>query len=195
MLKSPTNIAIFATGTGSNALSIIEHFAATDDINVALIISNNARAGVLKHAKANNIPAIVVSRQLFKTEAYMLKLLKMHQVDFIALAGFLWLIPGYLVDAYPKRILNIHPALLPKYGGKGMYGMNVHQAVAQSNDLVSGMTIHFVNDKYDEGQIIRQASVELESTDTADIIAAKILTLEHQYYPPTIERVIRDYGA
>ena len=185
-------IAIFASGGGSNALKIIEHFANNDTIEVALVVSNKSKAGVLEKAKNNNIPSLIINRKSFRETDDLLIELQNRGIDFIALAGFLWLIPTYLVDAFPNRIVNIHPALLPKYGGKGMYGMNVHKAVHAAREPISGMTIHFVNAQYDEGNIIFQAECELSEEDSPEQIAKKVLALEHQYFPKVIENVISE---
>lgn len=183
-------IAIFASGGGSNALKIMEYFANNDTIEVALVISNKSKAGVLEKAERQNVPSLIINRKSFYETEDLLAELQSRKIDFIALAGFLWLIPTYLVNAFPNRIVNIHPALLPKYGGKGMYGMNVHRAVYAAKEPISGMTIHFVNAKYDEGNIIFQAECELSAQDTPEQIAKKVLTLEHQYFPKVIEKVI-----
>ena len=183
-------IAIFASGGGSNALKIIEHFANNDSIKVALIVSNKPKAGVLEKANNHNIPTLVINRTSFRETEDLLTELQDRSIDFIALAGFLWLIPAYLVDAFPNQIVNIHPALLPKYGGKGMYGINVHRAVHANKEPFSGMTIHFVNARYDEGNIIFQAKCKLSEDDTPENIAKKVLALEHQYFPQIIEKVI-----
>jgi phosphoribosylglycinamide formyltransferase 1 len=184
-------IAIFASGGGSNALKIIEHFANSAEVKVALVVANKAKAGVLEKAANHHIPTLIIGRKSFYETEDLLTQLNEYGIDFIALAGFLWLIPTYLVDAFPNKIVNIHPALLPKYGGKGMYGMNVHQAVHAAKDPISGMTIHFVNAHYDEGNIIFQAQCELSETDTPEEIASKVLVLEHRYFPQVIENVIR----
>ena len=183
-------IAIFASGGGSNALKIIEHFANNNSIKVALIVSNKPKAGVLEKANNHNIPTLVINRTSFRETEDLLTELQDRSIDFIALAGFLWLIPAYLVDAFPNQIVNIHPALLPKYGGKGMYGINVHRAVHANKEPFSGMTIHFVNARYDEGNIIFQAKCKLSEDDTPENIAKKVLALEHQYFPQIIEKVI-----
>jgi len=185
-------IAIFASGTGSNAAKIIEHLENHQAIKVALVISNKSKAGVIEYAKKKDIPSEIINREEFNNNEGFLEKLQAHQVDFIVLAGFLWLVPGYLVQAYPRRIVNIHPALLPKYGGKGMYGMNVHRAVKSAGDHASGPTIHFVNEHYDEGAIIFQVQTEILETDTPENIAEKVLKLEHQYYPVIVETVVTD---
>ena len=184
------NIAIFASGTGSNALKIIEHFENDDNIKVALIVSNKKSAKVLETAAAYQIPSLVINRAFFYESEDILKKFNEYQIDFVVLAGFLWLIPKYFVQALNGKIVNIHPALLPKYGGKGMYGMNVHRAVKEAEDSVSGMTIHYVNENYDEGNIIFQASCKITPEDTAESIAKKVLRLEHHYYPLIIEQLL-----
>lgn len=184
------HIAIFASGTGSNATKIVDYFAENENIKVSLIVSNKATAGVLDMAVANDIPTHVISRtEFYKTES-ILEIFDNYHVDFIVLAGFLWLIPSYLVEAFSERIVNIHPALLPAYGGKGMYGMNVHRAVHAAGELESGMTIHFVNVKYDEGDIIFQAKTKLLSTDTPEDIQKKVLKLEHKYYAELVDKIV-----
>ncbi len=177
------NIAIFASGTGSNARKIVEHFRKNETIKVALIISNKATAKVLDMAKDNNITTLIINRTDFYKSTSLLEDLKKRQIDFIALAGFLWLIPAYLVKAFPNKMINIHPALLPKYGGKGMYGHHVHEAVFKNKESESGITLHYVNEHYDEGHIIFQAACPVASTDTPIDIARNVLALEHYYFP------------
>jgi len=184
------HIAIFASGTGSNARKIIEYFAQNDRVRVALVVSNKPDAGVLDIARAHHIPAHVIGRKSFYDTEELLGVLESHQVDFIALAGFLWLIPLYLVQAYSRRMVNIHPALLPKYGGKGMYGKHVHEAVKAAGDQETGITIHFVNEHYDEGDVVFQASCPVEPDDTPEAIARNIQKLEHRYFPEVIERIL-----
>lgn len=184
------HLAIFASGIGSNARKIIEHFAGHPKIQVALIISNKPTAPVLNIAKEFGIDAHVIQRQDFYKTENILKKLHTYNIDFIVLAGFLWLVPQYLVQSFEKRIVNIHPALLPKYGGKGMYGMNVHQAVKRNQEQESGITIHYVNERYDEGSIIYQAKCHLSPTDQAEDIARKVRNLEHTHFAPIIEEVI-----
>ena len=185
-------IAIFASGGGSNALKIIEHFKENNQVEVALIVSNKSDAKVLDKAKDHHIPTLIINRKSFRETEDLLIEFQNRSIDFIALAGFLWLIPTYLVNAFPNRIVNIHPALLPKYGGKGMYGMNVHRAVHAAKEPTSGMTIHFVNAHYDEGNIIFQAQCELTEQDSPEDVAKKVLALEHQYFPSVIEKVISE---
>ena len=184
------HIAIFATGNGSNAQKIIEHFENHDAAKVSLIISNKKTAGVLEKAAAKNISTLIINREEFYQTEDILEKLDAFQIDFIVLAGFLWLMPTYIVKSYANKVVNIHPALLPKYGGKGMYGMNVHRAVHAAQEAESGMTIHYVNEQYDEGAIIFQAKCSLQSTDSPDDIAKKVLQLEHQHYSEVIENLI-----
>ena len=184
-------IAIFASGGGSNAECIIQHFADSDFAEVALILSNKANAYVLERAKNHGIASVTVSRKEYKEPETILGILQSHDIDFIVLAGFLWLIPSFLTTAYPDKIVNIHPAILPDYGGKGMYGKHVHQAVFDNNERKSGITIHYVNENYDEGQIIFQDTVELEASDTPNIIAAKVLALEHKHYATTVASLLK----
>ena len=183
-------IAIFASGGGSNAEKIIEYFADSKTATVSLIVSNNPNAYVLERATKSGIPYEVVTKKIFSDESQMSRILEKHNTDYVILAGFLWLIPAFLIAKFPKRILNIHPALLPAYGGKGMYGKRVHQAVFDNNERESGMTIHYVDEQYDEGQIIHQEKVSLNVTDTPDLIASKVLALEHAQYARVIEKVI-----
>lgn len=187
-------IAIFASGNGSNAQRIIEHFRDHSDIRVALIISNKADAYVLERAKNEGIPAFVFSRQEFIQGEAILELLRREQIDFIVLAGFLLLVPPALIAAYPKRIINIHPALLPNYGGKGMYGDRVHEAVLAARETESGITIHYVNENYDEGDIILQASCPVLAGDTIESLATRIHKMEHELFPRTIEKLLSANG-
>lgn len=186
-----TRIAIFASGTGSNAAKIIQYFKNHPSIEVALVISNREGAGVLDIAKRSGIPSRVLKKAVFAHEEVVTGLLDEFRIDFIALAGFLLLVPKYLIRKYPYRIVNIHPALLPKYGGKGMYGMHVHEAVKASGDKESGITIHFVNERYDEGAIVLQRSTPVDPDDTPGDIARKVLELEHACFPPAIEGCIK----
>ena len=183
-------IAIFASGGGSNAESIIQYFSSIKELEVSLILSNRTKAGVLDRAENHQIPSATFSRDEFYGSETVLNILKSNKIDWIILAGFLWLIPEYLIDAYPNKILNIHPALLPRYGGKGMYGMNVHKAVKSNGDKISGMTIHYVNKVYDEGKQVFQASIQIEPEDSPEDIAAKVLKLEHKYYPKIIHHLV-----
>lgn len=186
------NIAIFASGTGTNAKKIIEYFQNSGDIAVRLIVSNRPDAPVLKLARSHNIDTLLLNRREFYNTEYLLEQLNRYQIDFIVLAGFLWLVPTYLVNAFEGRMINIHPALLPKYGGKGMYGKNVHRAVAEAGDIETGITIHYVNKNYDEGGIIFQASCPVDPEDSPEEIAKKVQRLEHRYFAPVIEKLLRN---
>ena len=190
MSKSLKNIAILASGAGSNAQKILEHFSDRMDIAVRLIVSNKQEAGVLNIAKVASIDTFVVTRDSFYSSTDLLIELNKRNIDFIVLAGFLWLIPPYLIQHYPDRIINIHPALLPKYGGKGMYGHFVHEAVHLAKDNHSGITIHYVNEKYDEGSIVFQERCEILPSDQPEDIAKKVQILEHLYYPTVIDQLV-----
>jgi len=188
--SSQKHIAIFASGRGSNAQAIIDYFKDNVTIKVALIVTNNKNAGVIQIAKDNRIPFDIISPAELKEEETILDLLDVYQIDLIVLAGFLLLIPAYLVKAYPNKIINIHPALLPKYGGKGMYGMKVHEAVTANKETETGITIHYVNEKYDEGEYIAQFRCQVEPSDSAESIASKVHHLEHEHYPKLIETLL-----
>lgn len=190
MSKSVKNIAILASGAGSNAQKILEHFSDRMDIAVRLIVSNKPEAGVLNIAKVASIDTFVVTRDSFYTKTDLLVELDKRNIDFIVLAGFLWLIPPYLIQHYPDRIINIHPALLPKFGGKGMYGHFVHEAVHLAKDTHSGITIHYVNEKYDEGSIVFQERCEILPSDQPEDIAKKVQVLEHSHYPTVIDQLV-----
>ncbi len=181
------NIAIFASGNGSNAENIINYFADNEQINIKLILANNKNAYVIQRAKNHNINCVIVSKNEYKKADYVLDIMKSNSIDAIILAGFLWLIPESLIDYYTDRIVNIHPALLPKYGGKGMYGMNVHRAVIKHGEKESGITIHKVNKEYDKGEIIFNAKCKINSNDTAETLAEKVHELEYKYFPKVIE--------
>lgn len=187
--NSPEHIAIFASGAGSNTKKIIEHFKDHAGIRVALIVCNQPQAGVLDIAKQEGIPTLIIEKNKFFETAYQQELIE-NQIDFILLAGFLWKIPRRLIKAYPGRIINIHPALLPKYGGKGMYGKAVHAAVIQAGEQKSGMTIHFVDEEYDHGNIILQKSCAVDKDETPESLAKKVQALEHQYFASAIEKLI-----
>jgi phosphoribosylglycinamide formyltransferase-1 len=183
-------IAIFASGSGTNAQKIMEHFNERESAVVVLILSNKKDAKVLDRAARFGVPTHVFDRKEFYESERVLKLLRQNEVDYIVLAGFLWLVPEYLIDAYPNKIINIHPALLPKYGGKGMYGSRVHEAVIESGDPESGITIHYVNPVYDDGRIIFQAKCKVEPGDDARSLAEKIHRLEYEHFPKVIENLI-----
>lgn len=182
-------IIIFASGSGTNAENIIEYFNTRDDVTVSWVISNNPDAGVLERAGRLNVPSKVISRKEMSS-AEFLEFLKV-EADFIVLAGFLLKVPDSIVNAFPGAIVNIHPALLPKYGGKGMYGMHVHKAVVANKEPISGITIHYVNEHYDEGAIIFQKTVALERDDTAEDVARKIHVLEQENFPRVIDEILK----
>ncbi len=185
------NIAIFASGGGSNAEAIIGHLKDHAELSVRLIVSNRKNAGVLDRADRHSIEKLLIDRKGFYEDKNIVTKLAAAEIDLIVLAGFLWLIPEYLIASFPNKIINIHPALLPKYGGKGMYGHHVHQAVFDNKEKESGATIHYVNQHYDEGNIILQAHCPLLPTDQPEDIARKVLSLEHQVYPVAVEMVGR----
>jgi phosphoribosylglycinamide formyltransferase 1 len=190
-----TNIAIFASGSGTNAEQIIRHFESHDLIKVSLILSNNKDAYVLERALKHKIPHFIFNRQMFYKEKKVDEVLRLNGINFIVLAGFMWLMPERFVKNFPKKIVNIHPALLPKYGGKGMYGHHVHEAVVNNKEQESGITIHWVNEVYDEGTIIYQAKCSISPNDSPDEVAAKVHKLEYEHYPRIIEKVILDQNA
>jgi phosphoribosylglycinamide formyltransferase-1 len=189
---SISKIAILASGGGTNAEAIIKYFAGHKSIDVALVLTNNPMAHVTRRAETFNIPSVVFSRDEFKDPDKFLARLNDFEITHIVLAGFLWLIPDYLIKAYPDKIVNIHPALLPKYGGKGMYGIRVHEAVKAAAENETGITIHMVNEHYDEGKILFQASCPVETVHTATDIATCVHELEHKHYPAVIEQWIKD---
>ena len=182
-------IVIFASGSGSNAENIIRFFNNTKTAKVTNVLCNNADAKIFDRCKNLDINCLLINKNDFSTSDTVLNILK-NEADFIILAGFLWRIPQKIVTAFPKKIMNIHPALLPKYGGKGMYGMHIHKAVKENNEKETGITIHYVNENYDEGAVIFQAKTALNSQDTEETIAKKIHLLEQRYFPKVIEEVI-----
>lgn len=183
-------IAIFASGNGSNAEEIIRHFKNHPDIQVSLVLSNNPDAYVLKRALNHGIPFRAFDKETYRESTQILNWLSDAGITHIVLAGFLWLVPDYILERYPERIINIHPALLPKYGGKGMYGMRVHEAVKAAGDQVTGITIHLVDPNYDEGKVVFQATCKIGETDSPAEIAARVHSLEYQHYPGEIENWI-----
>ncbi len=185
-----TNVAIFASGTGTNAAKIIDYFKDSNTIKIVLLVSNKADSGVLTIAKNNLIPTLIIEKENFLNGDGYLPFLKHLHIHFLVLAGFLWKVPQILIQAYPKKIINIHPSLLPKYGGKGMYGANIHQAVIDNKEIKSGITIHFVNEEFDEGEHLLQATVEIEKNETAESLAHKIHRLEHFHFSRIIEWVV-----
>ncbi len=187
-----TNIAIFASGNGSNAENIIQYFAKNMNIKVAIVLTNKQDAYIIKRAQNHKIPFEIFSSQELKQEGYLISVLKKYSIDFIVLSGFLLRIPSELIHAFPEKIINIHPALLPKYGGKGMFGSSVHEAVFAAKEPETGITIHYVNENYDEGAIIFQARCKINSEDNLDTIAQKVHELEYRYFPEVIEKTIKE---
>lgn len=183
-------IAIFASGSGTNAENISRYFQNHPHIEVALILTPNPEAGVLERAKNLGIPTIVFDSASFREKDFLQKL-SQYETTCVVLAGFMWLVPSYLIENFPERIVNIHPALLPKFGGKGMYGMHVHRAVIAAKERESGITIHRVNQKYDEGEIIFQATCPVEEGDTPEGLAEKVHQLEYLNYPRVIEKLLQ----
>lgn len=183
-------IAVFASGSGSNAENIFNYFKNNARVELALILTNNPSTGVIERAERLAIPYRVFNKQEFTESNRIVELLHQHQIDLVVLAGFLWLIPEHLIKAFPDKIINIHPALLPKYGGKGMYGDRVHKAVVSNHEKESGITIHLVNEDYDKGKILFQATCEVLATDTYKEVANKIHALEYEYFPKVIENVL-----
>jgi phosphoribosylglycinamide formyltransferase-1 len=190
-------IAIFASGGGSNAKKIIEHFnklaqQGNAPGKISLVVSNKPGAGVLKIAEENNIPILIIEKEkFFRGNGYTDELLAAG-IDLVVLAGFLWKVPAGLIKAFPRKIVNIHPALLPKYGGKGMYGHFVHEAVVANKEKESGITIHYVDELYDHGQVIFQARCPLSENDSAEEVAKKVLMLEHRHYPEVIQSLVKE---
>mgnify|MGYP001280662381 CR=1 FL=1 len=183
-------VAILVSGTGSNAVNIIQYFEKSSVAEVVLVISNKADALAVRKAQNKDVKAVVFNNESFKKSGVVLNYLRSVAIDFIILAGFLMKVPSDIIHAYPNKIVNLHPSLLPKYGGKGMYGKRVHSAVIEAQECESGISIHFVNEEYDEGVIIFQAKVSVEKGDSVDVLALKIQQLEHRFFPKVIEQVI-----
>lgn len=183
-------ICIFASGSGTNAEAIIKYFQHHPSIKVALVLTNNPTAAVLERAKKAKVKSVLFNKSQFSESDEIVQLLQAHGITHVVLAGFLLLVPKNLIAAYPNKIVNIHPALLPKFGGKGMYGLKVHEAVKAAGEKETGITIHEVNEKYDEGKILFQASCEVLPSDTPQQIAAKVQALEHENYPSVVEKWI-----
>lgn len=184
-------IAIFASGSGSNAQKLMEHFKRSNEIEISLVLTNNAEAYVLQRADNFEIPTHIFDKNEFYKTEEVVDLLKNLEIDFIVLAGFLWLIPKSLIHAYPGRIVNIHPAILPKFGGKGMYGDHVHNAVMAAGEAEGGITIHYVNENYDEGEYIYQARYRIDKNDNLEMVKFKGQQLEHQHYPRIVETIVK----
>lgn len=181
---------LFASGNGSNAENIVKHFAGSDKIRVCALYCNNPKAGVIQRMKQLDIPVHLFNKTTLSDPELFMPLVQQYQPDLIVLAGFLWLMPEYLVKQYPNKIINIHPALLPKFRGKGMFGHHVHEAVLANHEKEHGITIHVVNEKYDEGQQILQAKFDLEPDDNLESIQSKIAKLEMHYFPEAITRIL-----
>lgn len=186
----PKRIVLFASGSGSNAARMVDYFASHTDVKIAALFCNRKTAGVLEREQFKQIPTLVFNKAYFESPNF-LSLLEGFKPDLIVLAGFLWKIPKALVEYFPKQIINIHPALLPKYGGKGMFGMHVHRAVYDNQEAETGISVHFVNENYDEGDLIFQASTHLSAEDTPDTIAQKIHQLEHEHYPKVVAELLK----
>jgi phosphoribosylglycinamide formyltransferase 1 len=184
------NIAIFASGSGTNAENIMVYFSTRNTAKVALVLSNKRDSFVLERAAKHNIRSVFFDRKEFYVTGKVLRYLLLYKIDFIVLAGFLWLVPDNILGQYKDRIINIHPALLPGYGGKGMYGEYVHRAVIENRETESGISIHFVNESYDKGDIIFQARCKVDPSDTPTTLAQKIHALEYQHYPGIIEEIV-----
>lgn len=188
------NIAIFVSGSGSNCENIIRYFQTNGQVNIALVVSNRADAYALTRAKNLNVPSVVLPKADFNNEEKVLKLMADHRIDFIVLAGFLLMIPDWLIAAYQRRMINLHPALLPKFGGIGMYGHHVHEAVHKANETETGMTVHWVSNVCDGGEIIAQFRTPITPDDTPDDIADKEHILEMEHFPQVIEAVLKQEG-
>ena len=186
------NIAIFVSGSGTNCENLIKYFADSERVNCALVVSNKADAYALARAQNHGVPTAIAPKAQLNDPEYMMPLLKQYHIDFIVLAGFLPLVPDFLIEAFPRRIINIHPALLPKYGGKGMWGHHVHEAVKAAGETETGMTVHWVTPVCDGGEIIAQYRTPLLPTDTVDDIAEKEHQLEMRYFPPVVEKVLSE---
>jgi len=183
-------IAILVSGTGTNAINIIEYFEKNSVADVTLVVSNKTDALAVEKAQKKGVKTIVFNNESFKKNSKVLDYLRSESIDFIVLAGFLMRIPNDIIHAYPYKIVNLHPSLLPKFGGKGMYGNHVHKSVIEAKEFESGISIHFVNEEYDKGTIIFQAKVSVEKEDSVEVLAQKIQQLEHRFFPKVIEQVI-----
>lgn len=190
-----TNIAIFVSGSGTNCENIIRHFTDSKDVKIALVLSNRSDAYALVRAEKYNIPTVVLPKTDFYKEDQLLGLMQTYAIDFIVLAGFLLMIPNFLIHAYNRRMVNLHPALLPKFGGKGMYGHHVHEAVKAAGETETGMTVHWVSSICDGGEIIAQYRTPINPEDTPDDIAAKEHILEQKYFPTVIEQVLQSLNS
>lgn len=195
-MKSIVHIAIFASGAGSNARNLVDYFKHVENVQVSLLLSNNPDSGVAKIASAEDIPFFIFDREQFYHSDKVIQVLHAHNIQLIVLAGFLWLIPKKLIHLYPDRIINIHPALLPKFGGKGMYGMHVHNAVKAYRENQTGITIHLVNEEYDKGRVLFQQTTDVSEEDSPEDIAAKVHALEYAHFPLVVEQYIQqEFGG
>ena len=191
--KRPVRIAVFASGGGSNARKILENFSGYHQMEVRVLVTNNPHSGVFQFGPSFQVPVELLSPTQYKDGNYLTALLKRYEVDLIILAGYLKLIPSEVVNQFPDRIINIHPALLPHYGGKGMYGMNVHRAVIANGEVQSGITIHYVNERYDEGEIIFRKSLVIGDDWTPEVLQKEVLKLEHQHFSEVIRKVCENF--
>jgi phosphoribosylglycinamide formyltransferase-1 len=183
-------LALFASGTGSNALNIIDHFAGHRQIEVGFVLTNKADAPVVEKTQLRGVETIILNNDLVSQAEILLTVCREHEIDYIILAGYLRLVPSEFIEHYDERIINIHPSLLPKFGGKGMYGSRVHEAVLAGGEMESGISIHYVDSEFDEGRVIAQFSCEVDSNDTIETLSAKISQLEHAYFPKVIEETV-----
>jgi len=186
----PKNIAIFASGTGSNAVNICKYFTNRSDIQAKTLVCNKTKAQVIQNVKPYNLQILLIDKTDFEHPEKLIEQLQKQAIDLLVLAGFLWLIPEAMIKAFPDKIINLHPALLPKYGGKGMYGAKVHQAVLENKESESGITIHYVNEQYDEGNIIFQAKTQIKPGETIESLSQKIHQLEYKHFPKVIEDLL-----
>ncbi|WP_294821892.1 phosphoribosylglycinamide formyltransferase [uncultured Flavobacterium sp.] len=184
------NIILFASGGGSNARRIMEYFAGRQGYRVRALLTNNPNAGAIAIADSHNVPSVIFNRDELN-DGTVLSEVKKYSPDIIVLAGFLWKFPTDIIKEYPHKVINIHPALLPNYGGKGMYGMNVHRAVHENRDKESGITVHYVNEHYDEGNVIFQKAIAIEECLSPEDVALKVLSLEHKHFPVVIEQLLK----
>ena len=187
-------VAIFGSGSGTNAQNILKYFEESEVARVHLVLTNKRSAGIIDRARPYGVPVVVFDRDQMES-GIVLERLESHKIDFIVLAGFLWKLPVEIVQRFENKVLNIHPALLPDYGGEGMYGMNVHRAVVENEEEETGITIHYVTAEYDEGEVVFQDSVEIDPDDTAEEVAGKVQELEHRHFPSVIESVLTDLGS
>ena len=184
-------IILFASGSGTNVEAIVKYFAKEIQVSIELLVCNNFKAKVVQKAKAFKINTLIVNRKIFYDSHETLTVISKIKPDLIVLAGFLWKIPGYLTEFYTNKIINIHPAILPKFGGKGMYGINIHKKVIEQNEIQSGITIHYVNKNYDEGEVIFQKAINIKTDETAEELSLRILKLEHKFFPLTIHKLLK----